>query len=135
MERRVTLSTINMMKRKNSAFTLIELMIVVAIVGILSAVAYPSYQSHVLKSQRQVAQAALVSLSSSMERYYSENNKYTGAALPAIHPNILPSDGSKVTHNLTISTLTANTYTVKATSKKDSTKFMTLKSTGEKSNW
>ena len=65
-----------MMKRKNSAFTLIELMIVVAIVGILSAVAYPSYQSHVLKSQRQVAQAALVSLSSSMERYYSENNNY-----------------------------------------------------------
>ena len=66
-----------MMKRKNLGFTLIELMIVVAIVGILSAVAYPSYQSHVLKSQRQVAQAALVSLSSTMERYYSENNKYT----------------------------------------------------------
>lgn len=135
MDRRVNLKTINMMKRKNLGFTLIELMIVVAIVGILSAVAYPSYQSHVLKSQRQVAQAALVSLSSTMERYYSENNKYTDASLPDIHPDIVPSDGSKVTHELSIDAADGDSYTLKATSVRDSTKFMILKSTGEKENW
>lgn len=57
-------------------FTLIELMIVVAIVGILAAVAYPSYQSHVEKTRRAQAQADLMELSQFMERHYSTSFSY-----------------------------------------------------------
>ncbi|TSE34689.1 type IV pilin protein [Tepidimonas charontis] len=65
-------------------FTLIEVMIVVAIVGILTAIAYPSYQRYVLKSHRTAAQSCLTELSTWMERYYGANMTYSGAALPAL---------------------------------------------------
>jgi len=67
---------------KQHGFTLIELMITVAIVGILAAVAYPSYQTHVLKSRRATAQACLVELAQFMERYYTTNMTYASATLP-----------------------------------------------------
>ena len=60
-------------------FTLIELMITVAVIGLLAAVAYPSYQSSVLKSRRSEAKAALTDAAQRLERYYTENNKYEGA--------------------------------------------------------
>jgi type IV pilus assembly protein PilE len=61
---------------KQEGFTLIELMIVVAIVGILAAIAYPSYQEQVQKTRRADAQADLMELSSFMERFFTENNRY-----------------------------------------------------------
>jgi len=51
--------------------TLMELMIVVAIIGIIAAVAYPSYQEFVMKSRRADAQAALVSFAGAMERHFT----------------------------------------------------------------
>lgn len=69
------------MKRTGqNAFTLIELMIVVAIVGILASIAYPSYQQYVKKSKEAAAQAALVSFASAMSQYYLDGMSYTGAA-------------------------------------------------------
>ena len=62
--------------RPNHGFTLIELMSVVAIIAIISAVALPSYQKHVTKTHRADAQKHLLEISQCMERYFTENGRY-----------------------------------------------------------
>ncbi len=57
-------------------FTLIELMITVAIVSILAAVAYPSYRDYVDRSRRSEAQGILMEAAQWMERFYAENYRY-----------------------------------------------------------
>lgn len=64
-------------------FTLIELVIVVAIVGILAAIAYPSYQNSVMKARRADARAVLMEAAQFMERFYTVNFRYDTASLPA----------------------------------------------------
>ena len=64
-------------KQKTSGFTLIELMVTVAIVGILAAVALPSYRSSVLKSARSEGKAALLEAATRQEQYYLDNKTYT----------------------------------------------------------
>ena len=65
------------MKRKNSGFSLIELMIVVVIVTILAAIAVPSYNSQIRKSRRTEAKTALADLASREERLYATQNVYS----------------------------------------------------------
>jgi len=61
---------------EESGFTLIELMIVVVIIGILSAIAYPSYRSYSLKGKRTEAIAALADIAGAQEKFYAENLRY-----------------------------------------------------------
>ncbi len=65
--------------RRAAGVTLIELMITVAIVGIIAAVAYPSYQRYVVRTHRNAAAACLSQYAQFMERFYTTNLTYTDA--------------------------------------------------------
>ena len=115
----------------NKGMTLIELMIVVAVVGILAAVAYPSYQEHIRKARRADAQTALMELAQFMERYYTSNGTYVGAALPFTEA---PKDGGAKFYDLEFSAgPAASTYTLRASPKSaDACENLTLTHTGAK---
>ncbi len=65
--------------KKAFGFTLIELMIAVAIVGILAGIAYPSYQNHIKKARRSEAQQLMLGAASKEEQYILEMRSYTGS--------------------------------------------------------
>lgn len=67
-------------KQAQTGFTLIELMVVVAIVGIIAAVGYPSYVRYVIKSNRSAAESFMMSVSNREEQYMLDARQYaTGA--------------------------------------------------------
>lgn len=79
---------------RNAGFTLIELMIAVAIIGILAAIAYPSYQDYVIRGKIPEATNTLSSARVKLEQYYQDNRSYgtTSATVctsgtPASTPN------------------------------------------------
>lgn len=102
--------------------TLIELMIVVAIIGILAAIAYPSYQEYVIRARRADAQGALEGLAAAMERHYTQNGTYSGASAddgnlpqpPTIYASQSPVDGGAAVYNLLITAANDTTYTAEA---------------------
>jgi type IV pilus assembly protein PilE len=73
-----------MSKRRAAGMTLIELMTAMVIVAILTAIAYPSYQSHTAKTRRKAATACLSQYANFMERYYTSNLNYDGAERPGL---------------------------------------------------
>lgn len=98
---------------KSRGFTLIEIMVVVAIVGIIVAIAMPSYQSHILRTRRVAATGCLVELTQFMERYYTSKMTYIGATIPST------SCSTELTNFYTFQfatgSLTASAYTIEAT--------------------
>jgi len=110
-----------MKQLQQNGFTLIELMVTVAIVGILAGIAYPSYQDSVMKSRRADAKGALLGLANAMERHFTARNTYLGAGTidgdtgsPTIFSATSPVDGGTPYYNLTINAATASTYTLHA---------------------
>ena len=73
-------------------FTLIELMIVVAIVAILAAIAYPSYQDSILKGRRAEARTAMLELMQQQERYMTQRGTYLAFSNAAGVTNPAPPD-------------------------------------------
>lgn len=70
------------MKRATHAgFTLLELLVVVAIIGILMSIAIPSYQDYIRKARRGDGKTTLLTTAQAMERFYTENSTYSAATL------------------------------------------------------
>jgi len=131
------------MRREASfGFTLIELMIVVAIIGILAAIAYPSYTEQVRKTRRADCAGELVGLGNAMERFFTENGTYLGASVGGnagdIYPAQCPIDGGTAYYNLAIANQTASTFTIQAVptgpQAADKCGTLTYTSTGVKGN-
>ena len=103
----------------NTGFSLIELMVTVAIIGILAMVAVPQYSSYVKKTQRKDAQAALLAFSNAMERFWTENRTYVGATVgdAGIFPSEAPLDSGTKVYNLAIQSQSASAFTLRATPK------------------
>jgi type IV pilus assembly protein PilE len=128
--------------KKQQGFTLIELMIAVAIAGTLASIAYPSYAKYIQKAKRAQAQAALMSMASAMEQWRIENNNnYLGAKDATtekilIFANSVPTDGGTKTYTLSIPALNQTSYTLMATPEgaqlNDECGSLTLNSAGKK---
>jgi type IV pilus assembly protein PilE len=91
--------------------TLIELMIVVVVVGILAAIAYPSYQNQVRKSKRAEGKAELLETAQELERCYTRFGRYNDGNCPVVFPITSQPDGH---YELTAPTLTTVNFTLEA---------------------
>ncbi len=98
--------------KKNRGFNLIELMIVVTIVGILAAIAFPAYTDHMIATRRSDGQSALLNMEALMEHYFTENNTYVGA-----NPTVLgiTSVSQQGYYTVTVSAASATGFTLTAT--------------------
>lgn len=104
------------MHRRTGGFTLIEVMIVVAILGVLAAIVYPSYMEYVRRGQRAEAKSLLLQNAQFLERNMTENNRYDkdGAGNDIALPFTSSPQNGDATYSIAANPLDDTTYTLQA---------------------
>ena len=103
------------MRKYMRGITLLELMIVVVIISILTAIAYPNYREYVTRAKRTEAKAALLQIATVQERIYLQSNSYTQNLIAlgfATTPNFTTASDSYV---INVGAADANDFTATAT--------------------
>lgn len=102
-----------MRKGKQHGFTLIELMITVAIIGILAAIAYPSYASHIIKGNRAAAKAQMLDIANRQQQFLLANRAYATKDALTTSGYALPSEvSSRYSYDITVGTGTVPSYLI-----------------------
>ena len=103
--------------QREPGFTLIELMVTVAIIAVLAAIAIPNYTDYVRRGKLQEATSTLLAMRTKMEQYFQDNRSYTTPGAPVLAPctagSSVPIPALKY-FNITCLALTATTYTIQA---------------------
>jgi type IV pilus assembly protein PilA len=108
--------------RDEKGFTLIELLVVILIIGILAAIAIPSFLGQRDKANDAKSKSEVRTAQTAMETYYTDSQTYVGANLGALQA-IEPSLGTDPNTTVTVGTVAADSYAVTATSSKTNVAF------------
>ena len=102
-----------MAKGKQLGFTLIELMITVAIIGILAAIAYPSYASYIIKGNRTAAKAQMLDIANRQQQFMLANRAYATRAMLTTSGYALPTEVStKYSYSISLGTGAVPAYLI-----------------------
>lgn len=101
--------------KKNAGFSLIEVMIAVAILGIVASIAYPSYLSYLRDSRRADAEGVLIEMAQWMERQYTVDGSYNENGTPTLPIQKSPRDGAASHYIISVSSVAEQSFTLTAT--------------------
>ena len=112
------------LKGRQRGVTMLELLIVVAIIAIISSFAYPSYMRYVVSTKRTAATSALLQIADRQQQFFMDNKAYTADLTDlgfAANPYVIADDGtaaaagdSDATYSISLSNVAATTYTITA---------------------